>query len=423
MSGSDSTISPRERVRTALAHQKPDRTPVDFLAVPEIWHRLLAILDPAPPNASEEPPATGIDTDAGTAWADAGSISAAGGVPYYDPAWEQLLRSLQVDCRVLSYDQFFNPPSQVLMPGAAIDWYGSLNRSTPNRMWRQHSPEGLIRDIWGRQFRVVPHGSGAYEELAGFPLADARSAADVDAHPWPDPDWWDFSGLPALLQTLDRHGENHLRYRMGCIFEAAWQLRGLDTFLMDMVLDPALPRRIMERLTEITEEVTERFLQAAGSRIDMLYFYDDVAAQNALLISREMWLQQIRPFHSRLAAVGKKHGIPVMYHCDGAVYPLIADLIDIGIDVLNPVQPDATGMDHPRLKEEFGSRLSFHGGIDIIRTLPSGTPADVRQEVRRRIAELGGDGGYIMAGSHHIQSDTPLQNVYAMYELGNRAPG
>lgn len=109
-----------------------------------------------------------------------------------------------------------------------------------------------------------------------------------------------------------------------------------------------------------------------------------------------------------------------MYHCDGAIYPLIGELIEMGVDLINPVQSDAAGMDPQRLKDEFGDRLSFHGGIDIMRTLPRGTTDEVRSEVRERVRVLGDGGGYILASSHHIQSDTPLANVFAMYELEGR---
>ena len=135
------------------------------------------------------------------------------------------------------------------------------------------------------------------------------------------------------------------------------------------------------------------------------------------MISQEMWRKYVRPCHARLIEVAKNHGLKVMYHCDGAIYPLVPELIDLGIDLLNPVQADAKGMEPPRLKAEFGDRLAFHGGIDINHTLPQGTPDQVRAEVRDRVLNLGRGGGYIMCSSHHIQPDTPVENVLAMYEL------
>jgi uroporphyrinogen decarboxylase len=387
-------ISPRERVNTALDHKNPDQTPVDFLAVPEIWERTIEAkgLQQNDPVESE----------------------------FFDSLREMLLREYEVDCRVISYDQFCNPPDSVIKPDAEIDWYGSLGRSTPNRMWRQVMPNGQIFDIWGRHFRVVENPSGSYEELASYPLDSAESVGDLKNYSWPEPDWWDFSNVKELLDQLDSEQEYHLRYRIGSVFEVAWQLRAMDTFLLDLAINPDLPFYIMERLTDIYVEITDRFLSAAGDRIDMVYFYDDVATQNSLMISKAMWEQYVKPHHKRIIDVAKAHNQRVMYHCDGALYPLIPDLIDLGIDVLNPIQADAKGMHPTRLKNEFGGQLSFHGGIDIIKTLPQGTPEDVQNEVKTRISQLGTNGGYIMASSHHIQADTPLENVEAMYDLSIR---
>ena len=207
-----------------------------------------------------------------------------------------------------------------------------------------------------------------------------------------------------------------MRFRIGSVLEVAWQLIGLEKFLVDLATDPALSLYIMDRLTDVYVEITRRALALAGDRIDMIYFHDDVATQESLLVSKRMWKQHIRPRHARIIEAARSFGRPVMYHCDGAIYPLIPDLIDLGIDVLNPIQVGANQMDPAALKAEFGDRLSFHGGIDIVELLPHGTSSEVRSAVRERLRVLGKDGGYILASSHHIQSDTPLENVLAMYE-------
>ena len=387
-------ISPRDRVNFALKHKPTDRTPVDFLAVPEIWKLL-------------------IETK-GMQYSKPTSDS------FFDPAWEKILQVLEVDCRVISYDQFYSPPPSILFPGAKFVWFPPPSRSTPNRMWRQIAPNNAIRDIWGRVFKIAGHAFGQYEEIASYPLAGVDSVSEITKHPWPDPDWWDFSRIDDFFSQLDVDSETHLRYRAGSIFEIGWQLRGMEKFFLDLSLEPKIPVAIMENITEITVEKTRRFLAAAGDRVDMVYFYDDVATQNSLMMSKKMWQKFIQPHHVKIIEVAKSFGKQVMYHCDGAIFPLIPDLIDMGIDVLNPVQADAKGMLPGNLKQEFGDRLSFHGGIDIIKTLPSGTTENVRDEVRERISQLGGDGGYILASSHHIQADTPLENIFAMYDLSIR---
>lgn len=390
----EGAVTPRQRVLTALRRQQPDRLPVDFLATPEIWRRLQERLGIASQLLSDE--------------------------DLIDPAWERVLQHFAVDCRVISYDQFCRPPEHVLHPGATIDWWNALSRSTPNRMWRQELPDGTSRDIWGHVIRIVHNPTGAYEEYAVSPLAGAASVAELQQHPWPEPDWWDFAPLRPLLSQYDAENEYHLRFRIGSVFEVAWQLRGMQDFLMDLVNQPEIPQYIMERLTEVYVENTRRVLDLAGDRLDMVYFYDDVATQQNLMISARMWRRLIKPLHQRIIDVAKAYGKPVMYHCDGALYPLIPELIDMGVDLLNPVQADAAGMDPQRLKDEFGDRLSFHGGIDIIKTLPRGSVDDVKAEVTARKSVLGKGGGYILASSHHIQSDTPLENVFAMYDLAVR---
>ncbi len=392
--GLEKQITSRERVRTALRHEEPDRVPVDFLATPEIWHRLVERMQP--------------------------DIAAVGNSEYFDPTWEAILQELQIDLRTLSYDQFCNPPQSALHADTKVSWWEALSRSLPNRMWRQSTRDGDFYDIWGRHFRVERVPTGAYEALASFPLGAMTTLEEVKQFPWPAPDWWDFGPLPDVLQQLDAHEEYHLRFRIGSIFEVAWQLYGMEKFLVDLAMDPTIPLYIMERLTDVYVEITRRALEAAKGRLDMVYFYDDVATQESLLMSRRMWSKVIRPRHEQLIEVAKSRGVGVMYHCDGAIAPLIPELIDMGIDLLNPVQADAAGMDPAHLKAEFGDRLSFHGGIDIIQTLPKGTPEAVRAEVRERIDVLGRDGGYILASSHHIQSDTPLENVFAMYDLNLR---
>jgi uroporphyrinogen decarboxylase len=390
-------ISPRQRVLTALHHQEPDRVPTDFLATPEIWSALSNELHA---DASGLPPSE-----------------------YFNVEREALLRRLQVDCRVVSYDMFCDPPGAVLHSGATIDWWGALARSTPGRMWRQLNPDGTWHDVWGIHTRRVENPSGAYEELASHPLGGVTTVEELKRYPWPEPDWWDLGSLPAALAAVDPQHRYSWRYRSGSVFETAWQLRGIESFLTDLATDPAVPLYIMQRIAEVHAENTRRVLELAADWLDVVYFYDDVATQNSLMMSKPMWQRIIRPLHEQLVAPAKANGKLVMYHCDGAIYPLIPALLEMGVDILNPIQPDARGMALLPLKEEFGARLSFHGGIDIVKTLPRCTPDEVADEVRDRVSVLGREGGYILTSSHHIQPDTPVRNVLAMYNLGLRTRG
>ena len=383
-------LTPRQRVQMALRHQEPDRVPVDFLATMEIWDRLIERLRPELPAVAPS--------------------------EYFDPLREAVLRRFEVDCRVLSYDQFCAPPESLIRPGARVDWWVSMNRSTPNRMWRQVNPDDTFHDIWSTHSYRMETMSGAYEGFKSWPLSQAQSVEELKRHPWPEPDWWDFSPIPDIMRQLDQPTQYHIRFRVGSVFEIGWQLRGLEEFMLDLGTDPAIPLYIMDRLTEVYVENLRRVLEIAGDRLDMVYFYDDVGTQNSLMVSKKMWREYVRPRHVRLIEVAHQYGKPVMYHTDGAVYPLIPEFIDMGVDVLNPIQPDAKGMEMDKLKAEFGDKLTFHGGVDIMRTLPKGTPAQVAAEVQDRVRVLGPGGGYILCSSHHIQPDTPIQNVITLYD-------
>lgn len=395
---SSNLLTPRQRVLTAMLHRQPDRVPVDFLATPEIWDKLVAHFDP-----------DGAEIDHGG---------------YFSPEREAILRRLEVDCRLISYDMFCAPPEKVLQTGGNIDWWTSLARSTPNRMWRQLMPDGTSFDIWGHHTRSVQHSSGFYEEFASWPLRAAQNAAELAQYAWPQPDWWDFSTVRDAITKINPQQTYHLRFRAGTMFESAWQLRGMEEFLVDLASDPSLPEYILARISEVVVENTRRVLEAASELIDMVYFYDDMGAQTGLLISKNMWRKYIRPHHQKLIDLAHSFGKPVMYHSDGSIYPLLAELIDLGVDMLDPVQPNAKDMAPARLKAEFGERLAFHGGIDIVETLPLKSPAEVIAKVTERVQVMGENGGYILASSHHIQPDTPLENILAMYqvELRHRRP-
>jgi len=351
-------VSPWERVETALAHTQPDRVPFDFWAVPEVWERCRGALDLA---------ADGSDDDT-------------------------ILRLLGIDCRMVT-----------------TRYVGGKARQLP---------DGTFIDAWGTHRRRVRNEFGAYEEYASHPLAEAQTVSDVLDWAWPSPDDWDVSAVRQQCERLNADVRHHLRYEVGGIFEWSWALRGFERFLLDLVDKPDVACAIMDRFTDLYIENTVRVIEAAGGLLDMVYTYDDVGTQRALLVSPGMWREFILPRHQRLNAAihAVDYPVKIMYHSCGAVYPLIgAFMEEMGIDVLNPLQPRAAGMDLVRIKAEFGGCLSFHGGVDIQRTLPHGTPEEVQAEVQERCRILGAGGGYICASAHYIQADTPLENIVAMY--------
>ncbi|MGD8626797.1 MAG: uroporphyrinogen decarboxylase family protein [Anaerolineae bacterium] len=359
------SLSPWQRVETALAHRQPDRVPFDFWAVPEVWEKLRAALD----------------------------------LPATEEGDEELLRLLGIDCRMVTA-RYVGTKARALADGTYID-------------------------AWGTHRRQVRNEFSSYGEYASHPLADAETVADVEGWDWPTTDDWDVSGVGEQCERLNKDRRHHLRYEVGGIFEWSWALRGFERFLVDLVEKPDVACAIMDRFTDIYIENTVRVIQAAGGMLDMVYTYDDVGMQNGLLISPRMWGKYILPRHQRLNAAIRSaaYEVKIMYHSCGAIYPLIGAFIDeMGIDVLNPLQPRAAGMEMDRIKAAFGSRISFHGGIDIQQTLPHGTPAQVQAEVRERCRVLGRGGGYICTSAHHIQADTPLENIVALYTAPRKVP-
>jgi uroporphyrinogen decarboxylase len=355
----DAPLSPWERVETALAHREPDRVPFDFWAVPEVWKKLRVAL--------------GLEGDVST-------------------VDEQVLRLLGIDCRMVT-----------------ARYVGSKARE---------KPDGTLIDAWGTHRRKVANEFGSYDEYASHPLAEAETVGDVLDWDWASPDDWDVSGVRAQCEQLNKGVRHHLRYEVGGIFEWSWALRGFERFLLDLAEKPEIAGAIMDRFTDIYIENTLRVIEAASGLLDMVYTYDDVGIQNGLLMSPRMWRRFILPRHQRLNAAirSARYPVKIMYHSCGAVFPLIGPFVDeMGIEVLNPLQPRAAGMDLERIKAGFGDRLSFHGAIDIQHTLPHGTPDEVQAEVRQRCELLGRGGGYICTSAHYLQADTPVENIIAMY--------
>ena len=358
-------MTPRERVNLAVRHQTPDRIPRDFAAEPVIWSKLMHRL-----NTNNR---------------------------------EDVLHFFEIDCRVLSYDMawFCKPPH--------------LESQSGPQMWKRETDSNSYADIWGAKRSRIRNDWGEYEELCEYPLADAENCNDLKNHPWPIPEWWDFSDVSSIADTIGQNGHYHLRFRAGSIFETAWSLRGFERFLLDLAMKPEMAQYLMERILEIHLENLHRVMELAADKIDMVYTYDDLAHQKGLLLSPATWRKIIRPLQAKLFAKARQYGKPVMLHCCGAVKPLLPEWIDIGLDVINPVQPLAAGMDFTELKKEFGSRLTFHGGIDIQKLLPCGTPDVVTETARQTCRILGEHGGYIFSPAHHIQADTPVENIFAMY--------
>jgi len=271
-------------------------------------------------------------------------------------------------------------------------------------------------DIWGVRRGPVSYGRGSYDEIEFYPLAEAGGPGDVARHAWPQADWYDYSALPALIERDRCDGRHCLMASNGNIFETSWYMRGFERAFVDLALNPELMHAIMRRVCDFYVEHFRRVLSAADGGIDLVFTADDIGGQAGLLMSLAMWREHIKPYHVQLNSVIHEFGARVIYHTDGAVMEAVADLVDMGVDVLQALQFDAAGMDPVALKERFGDRLCFEGGVSVQHTLPHGSPGDVGREVRERIDVLGRGGGYILGPSHGIQAGTPPENIVALFD-------
>ena len=267
-------------------------------------------------------------------------------------------------------------------------------------------------DEWGIGWKSTHYntkfGIGRYTEIAQHPLADD---AAIDSYQPPDPNRHELYTDTQLL--LDNFKEEYwiAGVTVCTIFETAWALRGFEKMLMDLALNPDLAECILDIPYSYHLTAAKKLVQMG---VDMIWIGDDVGAQNAMLISPQQWRKIFKPKMANFIQTLKniKPGLKVAYHSDGNIHPIIGDLIEIGLDILNPVQP--ASMNPARIKKEFGDKLSFWGTIDEQHTLPFGSPADVQKEVKQRIETVGKNGGFIISPAHHVQLDTPLENFWAM---------
>ena len=306
--------------------------------------------------------------------------------------------------------------------GKGVDINERLNIDTPASAEPRYVGPTLPKTVasgmlgyWGIRTRKIDYGCGEYDEISFNPLASAQTIDDLEAYAWPKVEWFDFSGLAGQLR------KHHDRKVTKCGYMAPFTfhvyLRGLENALTDPLLAPEFTEHLLGRLCEFFYAYHRRMFEAGEGLIDMGEVTDDYGMQTGPLISLETFRRFYKPHMKRFCGLTHEFGARVFHHDDGAMRDFLPDLLEVGIDILNPIQWRCSGMDMEGLKQDFGSRLVFHGGIDNQHTLPFGSSADVRTEVRRAIDTLAGDKtGYILAPCHNIQANTPVENIIAMYD-------
>ena len=263
---------------------------------------------------------------------------------------------------------------------------------------------------------------GYYDDVFDFPLRSATSKKDIEQYPfWPDSN--DFSRLAEGKReeaiNIRKNTDYAIIYDGDLLFPFLMYslLSGYDKWFMDMKLNPKFYFHLADKLLEVGLNMSEKFLEAVGDYIDIVVTYDDMGTQETLFCSRDDYVRFIKPYERQIIKGIRRHtDAKIFRHSCGSVYHLIPDFIELGIDILNPVQPLAKNMEPWRLKKEFGDKLCFCGGLDTQRLLPCGTTVDVKEGVKMLMEAYAPGGGYIFGPSHNIGPDTPVENIVAMYE-------
>jgi len=362
-------MTSRERLRAALDHQLPDRVPFDIggsyaTGINQKAYRNLLT------HLGSNSPTRVASQRSDIAWVD-----------------EDIRRRLGID----TYPLLPGVPD-----GSVVQW-----------------SEDSYRDEWG-VVRKRPHGGHYYVEIA--PLASA-TLGDLDAYLWPNPDdpGW-ARGLEAEATRVLQDTDHGLVLSLPVGFGHQSQfLRGYSAWLADCAADPRFVAALMDRVLEIQMQVVDHLLAAVGDLVDVVLYADDMGFQDRPIMSPAMFRRLVKPRQKRfLEFVKARTRAKVLYHTCGAVNSLIPDFIEAGVDVLNPIQTTAVGIDPVRLKQEFGCDLAFWGAVDTQHLLPSASPEKVEEVVRELIDTLGHDGGFVVGAANNIQADTPPANIMAM---------
>ncbi|MBN1642662.1 MAG: hypothetical protein JXA09_15615 [Anaerolineae bacterium] len=347
----------KERVLTAFARQAPDRVPVDYSANPGIDGRLKAHFRLGAGDDEGLRQALGVDLR---------SV----GAPYIGP-------KLHPD------------------------------------------PPGAIADMWGIHRRWIEHDTGGYWDYCDFPLRDA-SLAQVEAWPMPSPDDFDYASVVERCRAYAPYCIVAGGAGLGDIINSTGMIRTMGQVLIDLITDDPACLRYIDRRLDVLFEVTRRTLEAADGAIDVLALGEDLGTQRGPTISLELFRKHIRPRHQRFVDLAKAYGIPVMIHSCGSSSWAFDDFCEMGIDVVDTLQPEARDMAPSYLKARFGDRLAFHGCISTAGPVAYGTVEDVVADVRQTLAVMMPGGGYALAPTHQLQDNSPTENVVAMYKAARR---
>ncbi len=337
-------------------------------------------------------------------------------------AYENLLRHLgmQSDIRERGVSELSDviDPSEAVLRRFDIDFRGVYLKQ-PESCKNISLGDNAFKDEYGVLFERARPGLN-FIVRRGSLQRDDLTIADVEKYPWPngkDPGW--AKGLKEECRRLRRETDCAIVLNLrSSVVERTLFMRGFTEFLTDLKLDPALAACILEHMLQFASDVANTTLPVVGDLVDVIEVSDDMGWQDQPFFSPDTFRKQIKPYLRRLIDSIKRHtSAKIVQHNDGAIFDLIPDLIDVGIDAINPTQVSARGMgDTKRLKAAYGKHMCFWGGVDTHKVLPFGSPEDVAAEVKRRVADLAAGGGLVLASVHNIQDDVPPANVVAMFD-------
>jgi len=346
-------MTSKERVSTAFAHQAPDRVPIDFFANRGIYSRLLSHFGLGKSNH------------------------------------EELLQVLGVDFRA------------VRAPYAGP----KLHEDVPDRQV----------DMWGIHRKWIEHESGGYFDYCDFPLKDA-SAKEIANWAMPSPDDFDYSVVPDFCESMKEYCVVAGDAGTVDIINSAGMIRTMEQVLVDLATNDPAGMLYIDRKIAVQLEVLERTLEAGDGAIDLLCIGEDLGTQIGPMIGLDLFRKQIRPRHQRFVDLGKHYGIPVMIHSCGSSSWAFEDFIEMGIGVIDTLQPEAKDMAPAYLKGRFGDRLAFHGCLSTAGPVAYGSPQDTVDNVRKVLSIMMPGGGFAASPTHALQDNSPTENVVAMYE-------
>lgn len=354
-------MNSKERFQSAMNHQTADRVPVDYLATATVTKNLKQYF--------------GITTE------------------------RELLDTLNADFYYLSFRDISQNES-------CLPFYNGpkLNFTDTERT----CPLGIRfhRKVYDDKF-------GADEAISG-PFKNIVSTKEILNHPWPKPEWFDLE--PLIIECEDFSDKIIIGGFWTALFSDCFRMYGFQEFLMDMLMRPVFIKTLVDRTTDFYLEMNERMFSILKGKMDIFYLGSDFGSQQGLMFGEDMWLDIYYENYKKIIEHARSYGLTVMFHSCGSISPLIHNLIELGVDILDPVQTTAGNMEPKSLKDQFGENIVFHGAIDTQNVLPNKRPEEVKEHAHKTIDILGKNGGYIFASCNNIQSDTPMQNIEALYQ-------